>query len=60
MAGNYIVLNSQFKPFTYQEMLAPLAAYTEEYNAQEAGYSELQNNTSLLDKYVDSTGRRGG
>lgn len=41
MASFDFVNTSQFRPFSYQEMLQPLAAYTQEYNAIEEGLGEL-------------------
>lgn len=42
MAGNnYIILNSRFKPFSFQEMLAPAQMYTEAHNALETEYDNL-------------------
>ena len=41
MASFNFVNTSQFRPFSYQEMLQPLAAYTQEYNAIEEGLGEL-------------------
>lgn len=48
------VIGSRFKPFSYDEMLKPLAAYTEEYNAQEAAYGELANNAAQWERLADS------
>lgn len=41
MASFDFVNTSQFRPFSYQEILQPLAAYTQEYNAIEEGLGEL-------------------
>lgn len=42
MAGNnYIVLNSKFKPFSFQEMLAPVAIYDEAYRETETALDSL-------------------
>ena len=38
----YLTPNTQFKPFSYQEMLAPVLAYKEAYDAQEAALSEVE------------------
>lgn len=54
MANGFMVINSRFKPFSYEEMLRPVAAYTDEYNAQEAAYGELANNASQWEKLKDS------
>lgn len=45
-----MVVNSRFKPFSYEEMLRPIAAYTDEYNAQEAAYGELGQSGSSMGK----------
>lgn len=54
MANGFMVINSRFKPFSYDEMLKPLAAYTDEYNAQEAAYGELANNASQWERLKGS------
>lgn len=54
MANGFMVINSRFRPFSYDEMLKPLAAYTDEYNAQEAAYGELANNASQWERLKDS------
>lgn len=41
MANTYITSNARFKPFSYQEMLAPVIAYKEAYETQEAALGEL-------------------
>lgn len=42
MAGNnYIVLDSKFKPFSFQEMLAPVAIYDEAYRETETALDSL-------------------
>lgn len=38
----YIVLNSKFKPFSYQEMLAPVMAATEAHNSMEDELGNLK------------------
>lgn len=37
----YLTPNTKFKPFSYQEMLAPVLAYKEAYDAQEEALAEL-------------------
>lgn len=54
MANGFMVINSRFKPFSYEEMLKPIAAYTDEYNAQEATYGELANNAAQWERLKDS------
>lgn len=41
----YITINSEFKPFTYDELTKPLRDYTEAYNAVEAQYANLAQQT---------------
>lgn len=54
MANGFMVINSKFKPFSYEEMLRPVAAYTDEYNTQEAAYGELANSTAQWERLKDS------
>jgi len=45
---NYgLVINSRFRPFSYQEMLAPVAQATQSHQALEDAYSELNTNASI-------------
>ena len=45
---NYgLVINSRFRPFSYQEMLAPVAQATQAHQALEDAYSELNTNASI-------------
>lgn len=41
----YITINSEFRPFTYDELTKPLRDYTEAYNAVEDQYSNLAQQT---------------
>lgn len=41
----YLTLNSEFKPFTYDELIKPLSDYTEAYNKVEEQYSTLAQQT---------------
>lgn len=41
MANNYGVANTVFKPFSYQEMLAPVKAYQDAYDALETEMTNL-------------------
>lgn len=54
MANGFMVINSRFKPFSYEEMLRPLAAYTDEYNAQEAAYGELADKAAQWERLKNS------
>lgn len=42
MAGNMIVLNSKFNPYSFDEMLKPLQIYGQEYKAQEEERSKFE------------------
>lgn len=45
---NYgLVINSKFRPFSYQEMLAPVQQSTEAHQALENAYEELNTNASI-------------
>lgn len=45
---NYgLVINSRFRPFSYQEMLAPVQQSTEAHQALENAYEELNTNASI-------------
>ena len=48
------VIGSRFKPFSYDEMLKPLAAYTDQYNAKEADYREHSISAGQRVKLADS------
>lgn len=41
----YLTLNSEFRPFTYDELIKPLSDYTEAYNKVEEQYSTLAQQT---------------
>lgn len=41
MANYQFISNAKFRPFSYQEMIQPLQAYTNEYNVIEEGIGEL-------------------
>lgn len=42
-----LVINSQFRPFTYDEMVKPLVAYKEAYDKVEQDYSDLVTQTEM-------------
>lgn len=54
MARGFMTINSRFKPFSYEEMLRPIAAYTDEYNAQEAAYGEFADKTAQWERLANS------
>lgn len=41
----YLTLNSEFRPFTYDELVKPLSDYTEAYNKVEEQYATLAQQT---------------
>ena len=46
MAGNYITIGSKFKPFSYAEMLQPVAMATEAHKQLEEQYANLSTQAS--------------
>lgn len=42
-----LVINSQFRPFTYDELAKPLVAYKQEYDKVEQDYSDLVTQTEM-------------
>ena len=57
MAGisSSVVSTAKFRPFSYQEMLAPLAAYTQEYNTIQEGLSNLGDASNVYSEYLQGT-----
>lgn len=53
MAGNYIVINSKFKPFSYEEMVRPYQRYGETYREQEALLSDIQSRAGTLEGSIN-------
>lgn len=53
--GAAVVSNAKFRPFSYQEMLAPLAAYTQEYNTIQEGLSNLGDASNAFGEYLQGT-----
>lgn len=54
MASNSVIINTQYQPFSYQELLAPVAAADAEYKLVEQGLAELAQKTSIWDPiFVD-------
>lgn len=47
MANYSIVINSKFKPFSYQELLAPAMQMTQEHHAIEEAYGELATKAGI-------------
>lgn len=50
MAANYITIGSRFRPFSYEELIAPLVAAEQEHQRQE----------ELYNTYSDTLGQIGG
>ena len=56
MAANFITVNSQFKPFSFEEMLQPYQLYGQAYNNAEQQLSELQSKAAELDSLKGNPG----
>ena len=50
-----LVINSQFRPFTYDEMVKPLAQYKEVYDKMEQDYSDIAAQTEMWKDMVNRT-----
>lgn len=50
-----LVINSQFRPFTYDEMVKPLVQYKETYDKVEQDYSDLATQTEMWKDIVNQT-----
>lgn len=50
-----LVINSQFRPFTYDEMVKPLVQYKEAYDKVEQDYSDLATQTEMWKDIVNQT-----
>lgn len=48
-----LVINSQFRPFTYDEMVKPLVQYKEAYDKVEQDYSDLVSQTEVWKDIVN-------
>lgn len=53
MANYSLILDTKFKPFSYQEMLAPVAAATQAHQALEDAYGELSAQAKTWGQYAD-------
>lgn len=49
-----IIINSKFRPFSFQEMLQPVAMAAQAHQALEDQYSELDTKASIWEKLKDS------
>ena len=53
MANIVLTNNAKFSPYTFDEMLKPLAMATQEYNTIEAGIAELGSKADLMRMYAN-------
>lgn len=53
MANYSLVLDTRFKPFSYQEMLAPVAAATQAHQALEEEYGNLATKASVWEEMAN-------
>ena len=52
--GNYgLVIDSKFKARSFDDLIKPLAMYTQEYNALEQGINELDTKASIWEKMAN-------
>ena len=51
---NLVVDTSNFKPFTYEEMIRPLLLYKQEEEARQKAYLDLQEKASTLEDLAAS------
>lgn len=56
MAANLITINSQFRPFSFQEMLQPYQLYGQAYTSAEQGLQALQEKAGELDSLKNNEG----
>ena len=55
MANFAYTNNTTFKPFSFQEMLQPLAMYTEAHREVENAYSELDSQANAIGALANET-----
>lgn len=53
MANFSFVSGAKFRPFSYQEMLQPLQAYTQEYNTIQEGMGELGTKANVFERLAN-------
>lgn len=53
MANFSFVSGAKFRPFSYQEMLQPLQAYTQEYNTIQEGMGELGAKAGIFERMAN-------
>ena len=51
----YMVVNSRFNPFTYDELIKPFNVYQEAYNEQTAALSKLEMDANTLESALNQT-----
>ena len=54
MADYSLVVNSSFKPFTYDELIKPLQQETEEHNKLEDAYADLATKADVWERLANS------
>lgn len=57
MANYSLTIGSKFRPFEYQELLAPVLMATQAHQAIEDSYSDLSTKSSIWDKLTDPGSR---
>lgn len=57
MANYSLTIGSKFRPFEYQELLAPVLMATQAYQAIEDSYSDLSTKANIWDKLTDPGSR---
>ena len=55
MANYSLVINSKFKPFSYQELLQPALMSTQAHQAVEEAYADLATKASIWDKMANES-----
>lgn len=59
MANFNFVNTAQFRPFSYQEMLQPIAAYTDQYNLLQDNIAESGSKADALSSQIDQVREKG-
>lgn len=55
MAANYLTINTQFNPYSLEEMLIPYQLYAEEYRRREDLQNQYSDTAESLGAYLDET-----
>ena len=53
MANYSLVINSKFRPFSYQELATPVMQMTQAHQQLEEQYAELQTKANIWDKMAN-------